>query len=445
MTHKLSNFFSSPIKKNIIANFFGIGVQLINQIVLVPIYILCWGNELYSDWIVLSALTTIFSLSDVGLNNVIQNRFSIKLSEGDIRECKSLLTNNFVLVFGTLLITLLVVFVFVNCIDITELMSIHILNRTEANCVFVILLVKVFIGMLSGIESSVYRASHKASRAIYMDQICNLCIAIITLFCVYIKCDIVLMCVFVCLPQIVLVLVKHRDSQQYFSYIFSLKYFDWNSLKNILLPSFTFMSFPLSNTIVLQGYTLVVNSFFGAESVVLYNTTRTLCNFMKSLLSTIQGSVWPEYSIAFGSGNYTKMKYLHRKTIKVTISASVLMGIFLLILGPFIYQIWTHNAVTFKFSLMVVFVAILILQSLWTSSSVTLMATNNHSKLGGVNLICSSISLVLAYIAGYFGYDLSLIASTLIFMHICMAIYTIKAGFTLTKDKFTLKSFFGRE
>ena len=104
---KIHGLLRSPIRKNLLANFFGVGVQLLNQIVLVPFYILFWGNDLYSDWIVISALTTIFAISDVGLNNVIQNRFSIKLSEKNFNECNALLTDNFILVFVTLLITML--------------------------------------------------------------------------------------------------------------------------------------------------------------------------------------------------------------------------------------------------------------------------------------------------------------------------------------------------
>ena len=66
---------NSPIRKNIIANLFGVGINLINQIVLVPFYIIYWGNDLYADWIVISALTAFFGMSDMGLNSVIQNRF----------------------------------------------------------------------------------------------------------------------------------------------------------------------------------------------------------------------------------------------------------------------------------------------------------------------------------------------------------------------------------
>ena len=145
---KLPFIGNSPIRKNLVANGFGIGVQLLNQVVLVPFYILFWGNELYSDWIVISALTLIFSMSDIGLNNVIQNRFTIKLSEGNHKECNSLLTDNFLLVVVTLLVTLVGCIVFISFWDITKVMNLHILSREHANFVFLILIVKVFVSML---------------------------------------------------------------------------------------------------------------------------------------------------------------------------------------------------------------------------------------------------------------------------------------------------------
>lgn len=89
---------NSPLRKNFVANLFGIGVNLLNQIVLVPFYIIYWGKDLYSDWIVLSALTAFFCMSDMGLNSVIQNRFSIKYAQNKREECDSLLANNVVIV-----------------------------------------------------------------------------------------------------------------------------------------------------------------------------------------------------------------------------------------------------------------------------------------------------------------------------------------------------------
>lgn len=428
---------NSPVRKNLVANGFGVGVQLLNQIVLVPFYILFWGNELYSDWIVISAVTTIFAMSDVGLNNVIQNRFSIKLSEENHEECDSLLTDNFLLVAVTLMVTLVGCMVFVVFWDITNVMNLHFLSRGQANFVFLILIVKVFIGMFSGIENAIYRATHNASISVYMDQIGNLIVALLTVWCILQKIPIIIMCLLICMPQIVLLIVKHFHSKKFYNYRFSLHSADWSIFKSVLLPSLSFMAFPLGNTIVLQGYTLVVNGFFGADAVVLFNTTRTLCNFIKTLIGTLQNSVWPEYSIAYGKVDYNYMRHLHRKILKITIVTSFFAGIGLLIFGPFIFRIWTNNAIVFNYALMTVYVVALFIESLWISSSVTLMATNNHTRLGITYILAASFAIVMAYtlVHTISHCSLTLMTGTLIIMHFMIACYTIRAGFKLTKDK----------
>lgn len=433
----LSRYFKikdSPLKKNVLANFFGIGVQLVNQVVLVPFYILLWGNELYSDWIVISALTTIFAMSDVGLNNVIQNRFAISLSEGKNKECDSLLMDNYLLVAITLLITLLGCLVFLWCFDITKVMTLHYLSRGQAGWVLIILIIKVFIGMFSGIENAIYRATHKASIAVYMDQVGNLLVALITLLCIITKTSVIFLCVLICLPQLLLVVFKHFHSKKYYDHDFHIKSANWSLFKSVLLPSLSFMSFPVGNMIIYEGYTLVVNGFFGAESVVLFNTTRTLCNFIKQLWATFQNAVWPEYSIAYGEKNYDRMRSLHRRLLSLSILLSVSCGIGLLLFGPFIYKVWTHGAVTFSYSLMTAYVIALVVESLWSSSGVTLMATNNHSRLGVTFIISASIGIILSVMFSMFYPRLWIVAATLIIVNILVCFYTIPAGFKLTKD-----------
>ena len=431
---KISFITNSPIRRNMIANLFGVCVQLLNQIVLVPFYILFWGNELYSDWIVISALSTIFAMSDVGLNNVIQNRFSIKLSEENYEECESLLTNNYILVGITMMFTLLACGVFVGLWDITKVMSLHLLTRHEANFVFIVLIAKVFIGMFSGIENAIYRATHNASISVYMDQIGNLVVALTTLLCILLKVPVALISMLICLPQLVLFIFKYFHSKKYYNYRFSLRSVNFYLFKSVLFPSFSFMAFPLGNTIILQGYTLVVNSYFGANSVVLYNTTRTLCNFIKTLINTLQSAVWPEYSIAYGKSDFTLMRKLHRKILKITIVISSLSGMGLLLFGPVIFNLWTHDSIPFSYSLMIVYVFALFIESLWTSSSVTLMATNNHTKLGFVYILSSFISLLLSIVIADNFTSLWMLASSLILLHFIVAFFSLREGLKLTGD-----------
>lgn len=425
----------SPIRKNIVANFYGIGISLLNQIVLVPLYIIYWGNELYSDWIIISALTVIFSMSDIGLNNVIQNRFSIRLAENNISECKSLLSNNILIVSLIFTVALLSTLIYLACFDIVESMGLHLLSRMEASVIFLLLVCRVFIGMYSGIGNAIYRANHQASRAIYMDQTVTLSVVVITMACLLLHVRIVYMCALCCFPYLVLIFIKRYDSVKYFPYPISFSDVDVKSLKGLLLPSVSFMSFPLGNAIVLQGYTLVVNKYFGMESVVLFNTTRTMCNFMKTFLSTITSSAWPEYSIAYGSANYARMRSLHHKVLHITLLCTLLICMALLILGPTIYKIWVHDEVAFQYPLMCAFLVVLFLEKMWTSSGITLMATNNHIKMGVIYVGGALISIAIGILVALYYPRLEWVECSLVIMQLPLVLFTVKTSLKLTQDK----------
>lgn len=388
---------NSPIRKNIIANLFGIGVNLLNQIVLVPFYIIYWGNDLYSDWIVISALTAFFGISDIGLNSVIQNKFSISYARGDLKQCNSLLVNNvaIIIIIGSICVVSSIVYV--SFFDITDQLGLHTITRTEGSAVFVVLLCQIFIQMLSGIENAIFRATHNASVAVYYDQIARLVIFVITFVCLVVGCNVAFMCIAICLPNILLIAIKHINARRYFKWGFTFSLGDLILLKEILPQSVAYMSFPISNAILLQGFTLLVNRFWGSDTVVLYNTTRTMCNFIKTFLSTILHSVWPEFSIAYGKRDNVTMRRLYSKAMKASFVLSVLISIFLLMAGPFIYTTWTHGAVQFSYPLITAFLVVLVINTMWNTGCVALLATNNHVIFGIIDMCVTIMALIVAY------------------------------------------------
>lgn len=414
---------NSPIRKNIVANLFGIGVNLLNQIVLVPFYIIYWGNDLYSDWIVISALTAFFGMSDIGLNSVIQNRFSIKYAQNEIQECNSLLTNNFFVVCIIGSICLLLGIGYVSIFDISQNIGLTTLSRLEGSIIFLMLLCQVFIQMFSGIENAIYRAEHKANIAVYYDQIAKLLIVLITFICLLLGVSLAVMSILICVPNLLLLFVKHINARKLYNFSFSVKLLDWSLLREVIRPSVMFLSFPLANAIILQGFTLVINKYFNADSVVLYNTTRTMCNFIKSFLNTIFFSVWPEFSIAYGKNDKKKMNDLVRKAVKSSISIALLICVGLLLLGPFMYKIWTQDHVAFSYALMISFVVELVCNVLWNIKSVALVSTNNHIQLGLLFVGGAILSLITAIpIAGTL-HSMPAITYSLLIMDIPLIIY----------------------
>ena len=424
----------SPIRKNLGANLFGVSIQFANQIILVPLYLHFWNVGLYSDWIVLSAICSFFTMTDMGLGSVTANKFGMTFSQNKLSLCRILLTNNVILIAIIAIISLLGCGIFISAFEIVSILKLRAISHVSAGYILIALTLHVFIGMLSFVWDAVYRANSQYYKAVHILNISRLSEFLIILFSLVLRLPIELMVTIYLFPKIIVCIYKYFDSKKIFDYRFSFRFFDWGELKKIFLPSITFMTFPLGNAFVLQGLTLVVNQFFGPVAVVTFNTTRTMCNFVKTLLNTIQAAVWPEYTIAYAQKNIDRMRTLHRKVFSMTTLGAILISAFLMAFGKIIYEIWTHGSVVFDYILMLSFLIVLLLHSLYSSSSVTLMATNKHSKTGVAYVILAFFALLLAAAMAHFTHSLPLVELSLLFIYIPLSIYTIKQALEMTND-----------
>lgn len=253
--------FNSPIRKNFLAYIFGTGVQLLNQIMLVPFYIIYWGNNLYSDWIVLSAIVVIFGMSDIGINSVIQNRFSIKYAEGNHSECNTLLSFNFVIISIVTILALGGASIYIASTDISRNLDLHVLSRSEASIIFILLIVNIFLNMYSGIPNAIFRGMHLNSKAVLIDQIAKLLTVAITLACLLMHIPITTMCILLVAPPMMALFYKYLVTRRLFRWTLDLHIHDWKLLRTIFIQALGFLSFPIGNAILIQGFTLVVNRF----------------------------------------------------------------------------------------------------------------------------------------------------------------------------------------
>lgn len=422
----MSKFTNSPIRKNILANLLGIGVNLLNQIVLVPIFLTYWGVDLYSDWIIISALTSFFIISDIGINSTIQNRFAIEYTKGNSELCNALIICNLIIVSLIFTIIAILCVAFLSIFNITDVLSISTLSKSKSSLVFIFLLVQMFATMYMGIPNAILRSIHKNYLAVIYDQLAKLAVVIITIISLITEIDIVFMSCLMCIPLLINIIFKFYKANNVFKITLTTQLITRRLLKTTFVQGFGYLSFPVANAILLQGFTLVVNRYFGTESVVLYNTTRTMCNFIKTLLNTVLNSVWPEYSIAYGKKDYKRMKSLYHKAIHLSMLTAALISVGLLIFGPFIYRIWTNGEVTFNYSLMIAFLIVLFVNTFWNTGCVALLSTNNHIKFGLINVSLTICSLIVAIICAHYTHSIVLIVYSSLIIDIVLTIYVHK-------------------
>lgn len=416
----------SVILKNLAGNFYGIGVNLFSQIVLVPFFISYWGVELYADWITLTAITCFFSMSDIGLNTVTANQYSIFYSKSQLAECNSLLANNFLLILIMWCLSILGSAVIMNHVEIKNVMNLHVISSKIGSIVLLLLISKIYISMLSSVYAAIYRARSEAYKTIFIGNTVRLIDALLLLLGIILKMDVIIITFLYCITSILQFFFYYIDTLFRYKVNINIKNINPKLFKSLLLPSLSFMSFPLGYAIIMQGFTLIVNKYFGADSVVLYNTTRTICNFIKVVPNAIKNATWPEFTLAYAKKDINRMNKLYRKTIYISLVFVIFAASIILLFGNNIYQIWTNKVVEFSFSLMFVYMITIFFNSIWETSGMALMATNRHTKFGLLFVVLSALSFLLAFSIASIVKNITTIVLCVLLVDITLSVYTLR-------------------
>lgn len=425
----------NPIKKNIIANIYGVGINTLYQIALVPVFLTCWGTYKYGDWIILSAIAYFFNISDAGVNSVTANLFAYAYVKKDYNQCNKLITNNFLLVAALAIVFLLGILVLSFCVNIKKMFNLISFSESEAEVSFLLLSTMIFVGMLSQVFNAIYRANSDTARGVFYDNTTILFEVIILVVCLLIDCSLIMTVLLYVMPKFALLCFKAIDTHRLYDYKYTLVRYDGALMKQTLVPALSFLCMPIGHAILNQGFTIVVSTFFGPVALVAFNTMRTLTNSVKKAMGCIITAVWPEMSLAFANHNLRKMRSLHRKSFYYTFLLTLLISVALLFLGEELYVIWTKGNIDFSLTLMSCFLSVLLVGNLWAPSSVVLMATNQHKKQGFLYVLMTIIVLVgVSFASPYM--NLYGVVLTLLIVDFVMLFYAFPKALKITADRF---------
>ena len=294
--------------------------------------------------------------------------------------------------------------------------------------------------MTSGLYDSIYRATNRTAKGIMINNYVRFTESIMLILGVIFQLDLVIVIVIYIIPRFMGLFLKIIQTKKYFDLKISTKFFNVVEFKKIIIPAFSFLAFPIGNSIILQGFILLINFTMGNLSVVIFNTTRTLANVVKLFVGIINNSVWPELTLLYGKSNWNSLKKLLRYCGAICFYFSVLASIFLLLTGELIYETWTNNVLDFNFVLMFCFLTTIITHTIWSSISIILMSTNNHKKLSFYYLITSLCSLLIGFVLLRASSSINYLPLTLLIIDITLIFIVMNQSLNIVGD--TKYSFF---
>jgi len=421
---------------NLGAATFGKVLSTCVQIVSVPILLHHWGTGLYGEWILLSAVPMYLSMSDIGFGNVAGNEMTMLVAAGKqgealgIFQSVSLLITSISIFVGALLV------LGIWTLPLETWLQIHRLSMHDMRLILLILGFSALLTLQEGLFHASFRCVGKYALGTVAKSVIQVAtfsglVAAVSFGANPVQTAVVITAInatgTLCLWWLL------RNQIRWMRY--GIQHARLSTVGRLFGPAISFMSFPISNLLSLQGILMVIGHIFGPVGVVIFSTARTISRSVLQALQLINVSVWPEVSAAFGSGSLALVRKLHRASCQLSIFLCVVNTLVAAVFGNQIWKIWTLD----KFHTDPVLLNLLLFQmligSLWVTSAVVPAATNNHQGIAKVILAASITSLVLAYPLMKIGpLGLRGAAVALVLGDVFIASYVLRTSLRLVED-----------
>jgi O-antigen/teichoic acid export membrane protein len=404
------------------------------QVVSVPVFLHAWGPNLYGDWLVLSAIPIYLGFTDFGFGSVAASAMTMLVARGDrqsalgIFQSTWLLTTAVSVFFG---ISLAIAFW---ALPFQRWLAISTLSREQVGIVLCAFCVYILLDLQWTVIVAGFKCDGNYALGTFLGNVVRFSTNAASVIAVGLHAApgtvVITLVVFRFLGNRASQIVLHKRSPWLH---YGYKNASYQHVRDLFVPAVAYMAFPAGNAFILQGMTIAVGAVLGPVAVVIYSTTRTLTRFVYQTVDMIANSIWAELSAAFGAGNQSLARNLHRCACQASLGLSISATAFLALLGPAIYGKWTHHQVAMDYRLFYLLLIEVLVNAFWFTSAVVPIACNRHSRQALVYVIATAASLPAAYVLmsrlGLYGAGISLLA-----VDVIMILYVLGNSLSILGD-----------
>jgi O-antigen/teichoic acid export membrane protein len=400
------------------AGAFGQAVIIVIQVCSLPLFLKAWDTATYGTWLLLSAMPSYLSMTDVGMVATAGNRMTMAMGQGDTAEANRLFHSSFVFV------TIMTIAAMLLCVPLALLAPVGGLSNMDERLAVTALIAGVLISQFGGLSDTIYRATGRFALAMMLGNSLRLLewggymvgLYAWGSFCAVAVCGLVARIA----GTLVLVGVSARGNHG-----ITWRWHDASlaEIKSLIKPAMSFMIFPLASALSLQGITLLVGQFFGPAVVTSFNSFRTIARVAVQVTGIFGNALWGEFSFLFGQGGASAVRPVYERTLALGAIGSIAFSVLLYFVSPWLLQVWSHGHIAFQSGPMLLLLAYAAIGGLWHVPRTLLLSTNQHIGLAQWSLAGALLSVGAAYLLessiGLQGVCLAMLVSELFMAAIC--------------------------
>ncbi|HEX4155808.1 MAG TPA: lipopolysaccharide biosynthesis protein [Acidobacteriaceae bacterium] len=404
------------------------------QFVQIPILFHYWTIQLNGEWMILTAIPSYLSFSNIGFGSVAGNEMTMLMARQDQEEALSVFQSCWWLISIVLGVIGLAMCVALYTLPVADMLHLTSIDNSDARWILFWLGLAVLLGQLEQLQQSAYRCIARYSYGNMLRTGFSLLAFAIQLVPVILGYGPRTTAKVFALANIAVTLIMCvivRRDIPWISYGWS--HASFAEIKRLARPAIAFMGFPLGNALNLQGTLLAVGYALGPVDVAIFGTARTVSRVALQVVQMVNNTVWPELSIAFGAGNIELVRTLHRRAVQLALFISMSVVVVVAIFGPTFLHHWTQGKVPPSTGLVSLLLVVVVFYSLWSTSSTLVSAINQHERLAVLYTIATGLTVVLTYFAGR-SYGLYGAAASLLLSEVIMDIYVLPSALRVAHD-----------
>jgi len=439
MHSKASDSVSRRLLRGLGATALSPVVTVLIQWVAIPVFLHVWGATKYGEWLLLSAVPSYLSFSDLGFGDASGSDMSVRVAQNDREGALETFQSSWILVTCVSFVALLLASLAIWWMPWRSWLRLSSLSSLEAAKVILVLGAYVAVSQQYGVAESGYRSDGHYATGMFWILVQRLTETIAATTVAILGGSLLAVAstylVVRCLGTVAYsILLCHLSPWIHFG----IRHASKRTIKRLVAPAAGFMAFPVGYALSLQGLTILIGTTLGPVAVVSFSTLRTLSRLILQVTSVVKNALWPELSRAFGEGNVFLARKLNRIAWQACLVISVLGGMCLWVMGPYIYRLWLRQDVNFDATCFHVLLVVVVVNSLWDVGAVIPMSVNGHFR---VALLYSGAALVSLGFAWMLLPNLGTVgaAIALVVMDGVMTLYVLRTALECTKD--TLKNF----
>jgi len=367
------------ISLNLVSN---IGFQIFNvltQLSLPPILLYFWGSDYYGEWLIMYAVSGILSNTEFGFATSATTALSVLKSQSKDNEVKLLFQSVFWFIF---ILTCLLTFVFGLLViaNISKL-NLKILNTQSSIEIVIVVMLYSIASVITSLPNGFYRVLN----IYHIDRVFNIAFklieSIIIIISVYFRSEIFFVFIYLFAFKLIQFGVIYYDISRRCAYLSILPFqVDLRLIKPLIQPSFSMFGIQLFQALNSQGVTIAIGSVLSPASIVVFNTSRILINFLKQISNVMNLSYWTEFSHQFGLGNFSKINILYKKLFLLNVYLTLAGGLFLFIFGEFIFRLWLGSASIYESHFFNILLLSAFFGAISSTGSTLLYSVNLHGR-----------------------------------------------------------------